>query len=737
MAQIIYTANPEAGAPGGSLFSGKKLFLTQKTPSRSHFIELIKANGGEVVKLEKNADIIIADDARKEVVSGSYSYKWIDQSIKNGALEDLDDYLAGPQMGAPRAIGSMSRPMKNIRTPYTAEDDRVLFDWVQAQAQRGGSTSGNETFKQLEQQNPRHTWQSWRDRWVKILRFRMPLPPTPQEAPPTLRDVNYTKSPATPRLKTEKPMTPKPQQEKPSGPFIEGGASTPSPMVSNSRTQKTATPQSDTNQLTGTFTDEDIRTLRVLTQDILSIHPERVEEAWKEWAQHHPELSADRWRTFWQTNIVPFARHMNRETIVEAEDEATIEEDGEAIAEEVESPDRDSTPNTSPSFHTQSSHVAQSAPITVRQIKVEVASTLSSPLKRKRPMKGSGISHIPSSPPIISDRPISGAYFPNKRRVLHLQEVPSTPEYEVSTANLPSPPQIEPYVKDTLDQEDDYQYVQADDLPESGRDTTSTLFEPRLQQKDPTNMYVAGSTMGEGDVEYAEDGLPNVYPEVRTSRSHSMDPQQVLSLDRDNGGDKYHGEDSTHVQYPVLPLLENQPPEDTQAILSGEIPDIDFGVPEPDEGWHAFQSSPPPIPSSSRRSNKGKEKAVEYNKHSDTDPADANDQGFEVLNTWIKKQLGKGYPMNQVRLAMTATTMDFQLASKVLRFLGETGDLPTDASGVWTPADDAELAAQDARKIRALQIKHGNDGLDKRHEFLSTCRAVQNEREVRKRSFER
>lgn len=38
-----------------------------------------------------------------------------------------------------------------MRTAFTAEDDRCLFDWVTAQEQEGGKTAGNEIYKQLEQ----------------------------------------------------------------------------------------------------------------------------------------------------------------------------------------------------------------------------------------------------------------------------------------------------------------------------------------------------------------------------------------------------------------------------------------------------------------------------------------------------------------------------------------------------------------------------------------------------------
>lgn len=80
-----------------------------------------------------------------------YSYKFVELSIRNRQLEDLEDHTVGPPAGTARTIGSITRPAKGIRTAFTAEDDRVLFDWVTAFEQAGGKTAGNEIYKQLEQ----------------------------------------------------------------------------------------------------------------------------------------------------------------------------------------------------------------------------------------------------------------------------------------------------------------------------------------------------------------------------------------------------------------------------------------------------------------------------------------------------------------------------------------------------------------------------------------------------------
>jgi len=64
-------------------------------------------------------------------------------------LEDVEDHRAGQVTHAVREVGS-EQPKRTGRTPYTAEDDRILMDWVTKTERAGGSTRGNEIYKQLE-----------------------------------------------------------------------------------------------------------------------------------------------------------------------------------------------------------------------------------------------------------------------------------------------------------------------------------------------------------------------------------------------------------------------------------------------------------------------------------------------------------------------------------------------------------------------------------------------------------
>jgi hypothetical protein len=102
-----------------------------------------------MVLLEKQADIVIADRARKDCPVGSISWHWIEQSVKKGALEDIERYRAGPTTHTTREVGS-AQPAKKGRTPFTAEDDRILRNWCVKAERQGMAMRGNELYMQLE-----------------------------------------------------------------------------------------------------------------------------------------------------------------------------------------------------------------------------------------------------------------------------------------------------------------------------------------------------------------------------------------------------------------------------------------------------------------------------------------------------------------------------------------------------------------------------------------------------------
>lgn len=148
-ARIVYNNVAKDSDIQGQLFDGLKFWISQQCPMRSSFIDKVKSNGGQIVRLEKQADYLIVDHVRKNVPPGGISYEFIEQSIRKGERENPENYRAGPPEGTVRDIGS-SISAKNSRVPYTAEDDRQLYNWVKDHERKRGAISGNEIYKQLE-----------------------------------------------------------------------------------------------------------------------------------------------------------------------------------------------------------------------------------------------------------------------------------------------------------------------------------------------------------------------------------------------------------------------------------------------------------------------------------------------------------------------------------------------------------------------------------------------------------
>ncbi|KXX74747.1 Telomeric repeat-binding factor 2-interacting protein 1 [Madurella mycetomatis] len=193
-ANIVYEG--VNGKYEGTLFGGVKFWVAQRVPTRQDILNKIKVcsccpsslaapnplqeNGGKIVVLEKFADVLIADHAKKNAPPGSVSWKYIDDSVRQGAIANIDDYRIG-------SVNPTQKPAKGGKVPFTNQDDQILVGWVR---QHAHNRNGNKIYQDLEKQHPHHSWQSWRDRWVKRLAFlqerdlpaplQTPVPPRPR-----------------------------------------------------------------------------------------------------------------------------------------------------------------------------------------------------------------------------------------------------------------------------------------------------------------------------------------------------------------------------------------------------------------------------------------------------------------------------------------------------------------------------------------------------------------------------
>lgn len=121
----------------------------------------LQNNGGEIVALEKQADMIIVDHARPKFAPAnypSYSWKYIEDSVKNGVLEDPARHLihgvfsnanGSPATGAPAFVIGRSAPIKRTKTPFTPADDNLLLRWVAKNCYGGRADGGNAIYQEL------------------------------------------------------------------------------------------------------------------------------------------------------------------------------------------------------------------------------------------------------------------------------------------------------------------------------------------------------------------------------------------------------------------------------------------------------------------------------------------------------------------------------------------------------------------------------------------------------------
>ncbi|KAL2835255.1 hypothetical protein BDW59DRAFT_5664 [Aspergillus cavernicola] len=164
------TSGPEREENGhGGLFRGMSFWLSQNVPQTSRFREMIQQHGGIVKLCEKDADIKLVDHKKKNLPPNVYSYQFVEKSIHSGELENLETYKAGPS--AARPVGATNIPTKGHRLAYSIQDDQILWDYMQPlERDPSARIRGNKVYQDLAAKHPRHTYQSWRDRYLKRVR---------------------------------------------------------------------------------------------------------------------------------------------------------------------------------------------------------------------------------------------------------------------------------------------------------------------------------------------------------------------------------------------------------------------------------------------------------------------------------------------------------------------------------------------------------------------------------------
>lgn len=107
----------------------------------------MQSNGGVVVPREKDADMLIADHAKKKTAPPeSYTWKFITESVDAGFIQVEDKYLIDPPPNERRSILAGAHARKT-RTPFTQFDDALVAKHA---LKEGINTAGNAMYMKLE-----------------------------------------------------------------------------------------------------------------------------------------------------------------------------------------------------------------------------------------------------------------------------------------------------------------------------------------------------------------------------------------------------------------------------------------------------------------------------------------------------------------------------------------------------------------------------------------------------------
>ncbi|KAL4943644.1 TRF2-interacting telomeric protein/Rap1 C terminal domain-containing protein [Aspergillus oleicola] len=163
--------------------------------------------------------------------------------------------------------------------------------------------------------------------------------------------------------------------------------------------------------------------------------------------------------------------------------------------------------------------------------------------------------------------------------------------------------------------------------------------------------------------------------------------------------------EATTKQTPEIPATPDKPAEQAREKATAQEPTVEANADIENSFWEL-----PSLPSSPASSASSQE---------------AEEGLKQDIDAWIEDRLSNGKGTEeQIIEAIQCTSMDPQLADKVLESLVAGKGIPTDMRGVWTAEDDEYLEAQDSRDVQHVLEKHG-DLFKSRWEYLQMVKEAQ------------
>jgi hypothetical protein len=701
---------------GAGVFAGKKFWVAQRVPSRSRLLDDIKANGGEIVQLEKTADYRIADHFRPTTCApGTISYTFVEKSIKDGELQDPTDHRAGPSLGEAREPGSVYRPTKSGRAAYTAEEDRILYKWVRDVQEAGAQIGGNEIYMQLEAkvcinkepflnlvanepQYPRHTWQSWRDRYHKQLKNRPPsafnIPDNAPPSPPS--DQSNERMPPA-------PASPIPTKQK----TPETGQTSNTKNLVRKGKSKSKSDYS-VQELEGIFTVDDWLELYAFADFIDdSKGTDEYDTTWAQWAEFKGEQTGEQWQQYYEKVVYPqwlvdpvSKREKIKRQVERKHDEARASEsqpvtkdpldslkNSANIASEIKAPSSSTAHPESSNFYedqmerftkrlrendfAEQEEETRPAPPTKRRKSESAMPTREDSVG---PNKEAGTQHQPVE--ISSAESSQSTSHPEDAEALMQEQIRSealdSGDDDATMVNLEEDPE-----------EKEVESIESEDFPD-----TDQLYPPL-----PADNVVS-------------DDLPSNTPTPRAARQKVsyFDTQAILSPTQDSSSrphDHAYGTKPHQGQRSSSPFQQLESDASTtqsleefrRSLQEEEDPDQTLYSQVPPQPLR-LSSSPAPSSASSTSTGSG-----------DPDPPLTGDE----IDEFYEDRNEEGWSNDYISKALKRTRMRPELAVRVLEAWKDGNPLPK-ARGIWSIEDDVAVESGDGLELAMLAKKHSLDG---------------------------
>ncbi|KAF7675782.1 hypothetical protein GT037_006501 [Alternaria burnsii] len=684
---------------GAGIFAGNKFWVAQRVPSRSRLLDDIKANGGEIVQLEKMADYRIADHFRPTTCApGTISYTFVEKSIKHGELQDPADHRAGPPLGEAREPASVYRPTKSGRAAYTAEEDRILYKWVRDAQEAGAQIGGNEVYMQLEAKYPRHTWQSWRDRYHKQLKNRPPsafnIPDNAPPSPPSDQS-NERMPPAPVSPMPTKQKTPKTGQTSNTKNLIRKGKSKSKSDYS-------------VQELEGIFTVDDWLELYAFA-DLIddSKGTDEYDTTWAQWAEFKGEQTGEQWQQYYEKVVYPqwladpvSKREKIKRQVERKHDEARASEsqpvtkdpldslkNSANIASEIKAPSSSTAHPESSNFYED-----QMERFTKRLRENDFAeqeeeTRLAPPTKRRK-----SESATPTREDLVeSDKeagtqhqPVEISSAESSQSTSHSEDAEALMQEQIRSEALDSGDDDATMVNLEEDPEEkEVESIESDDFPDTDQ----------LHPPPPTDDVVS-------------DDLPSNTPTPRAARQKVsyFDTQAILSPTQDSlsrphdyaYGTKLHQRQRSSSPFQQLESdasTTQSLEEFRRSLQEEEDPDQTLYTRAPPQPLR-LSSSPAPSSASSTSTGSG-----------DPDPPLTGDE----IDEFYEDRNEEGWSNDYISKALKRTRMRPELAVRVLEAWKDGNPLPK-ARGIWSIEDDVAVESGDGFELAMLAKKHSLDG---------------------------